>query len=88
MFKTAPVTLHIICRILLVIIMVEYKTNMCIPSCMKKLHDVVNVIPVIAKADTMTLEERDSFKVRGREYQRGYVIIKPSCKIAHRIYNT
>ena len=33
-------------------------------SCMKKLHDVVNIIPVIAKADTMTIEERDAFKVR------------------------
>ena len=32
-------------------------------SCMKKLHDVVNIIPVIAKADTMTIEERDAFKV-------------------------
>jgi len=36
-------------------------------SCMKKLHDVVNIIPVIAKADTMTIEERDSFKERIRE---------------------
>ena len=33
-------------------------------SCMKKLHDVVNIIPVIAKADTMTIEERDAFKVK------------------------
>ncbi|XP_063681769.1 neuronal-specific septin-3-like isoform X5 [Bolinopsis microptera] len=36
-------------------------------SCMKKLHDVVNIIPVIAKADTMTIEERDAFKERIRE---------------------
>lgn len=35
-------------------------------SCMKKLHDVVNIIPVIAKADTMTIEERDAFKERIR----------------------
>lgn len=29
---------------------------------MKKLADVVNVVPVIAKADSMTLEERHRFK--------------------------
>jgi septin 7 len=29
---------------------------------MKKLHDRVNLIPVIAKADTMTLEEIRQFK--------------------------
>jgi septin family protein len=29
---------------------------------MKKLSEVVNVVPVIAKADSLTLEERDSFK--------------------------
>jgi len=29
---------------------------------MKKLSDVVNVVPVIAKADTLTLEERTKFK--------------------------
>lgn len=29
---------------------------------MKKLADVVNVVPVIAKADSMTLEERARFK--------------------------
>ena len=29
---------------------------------MKKLSEVVNVVPVIAKADTLTLEERDAFK--------------------------
>lgn len=31
---------------------------------MKRLHNCVNIVPVIAKADTMTLEERDSFKRR------------------------
>ena len=36
-------------------------------SCMKKLHDVVNIIPVIARADTMTIEERDAFKVCVKE---------------------
>ncbi len=31
---------------------------------MKQLHDRVNIIPVIAKADTMTPEELTSFKQR------------------------
>ncbi|KAI8982895.1 septin ring protein [Trametes punicea] len=34
---------------------------------MKKLSEVVNVVPVIAKADSLTLEERDAFKQRIRE---------------------
>jgi septin 3/9/12 len=29
---------------------------------MKKLSEVVNVVPVIAKSDSLTLEERESFK--------------------------
>jgi septin family protein len=29
---------------------------------MKKLHDKINLIPVIAKADTMTLDELKQFK--------------------------
>ena len=29
---------------------------------MKKLSEVVNVVPVIAKADSLTLEEREAFK--------------------------
>lgn len=29
---------------------------------MKKLSEVVNVVPVIAKADSLTIEERDRFK--------------------------
>lgn len=29
---------------------------------MKKLADVANVVPVVAKADSLTLEERDKFK--------------------------
>jgi len=33
---------------------------------MKKLAEVVNVVPVIAKADTLTLEEREAFKDRVR----------------------
>ena len=31
---------------------------------MKGLHHCVNIVPVIAKADTLTLEERDAFKQR------------------------
>lgn len=31
---------------------------------MKKLSEVVNVVPVIAKADSLTIEERDDFKVK------------------------
>lgn len=31
---------------------------------MKKLSEVVNVVPVIAKADSLTMEERDVFKQR------------------------
>lgn len=40
---------------------------------MKRLSKVVNIVPVIAKADTLTLEERDYFKqrVRGRRLFSG-----------------
>lgn len=31
---------------------------------MKKLSEVVNVVPVIAKSDSLTLEEREAFKER------------------------
>ncbi|KAK7034729.1 cell division control protein [Paramarasmius palmivorus] len=34
---------------------------------MKKLAEVVNVVPVIAKADTLTIEERELFKEKIRE---------------------
>lgn len=34
---------------------------------MKRLSKVVNIVPVIAKADTLTLEERDYFKQRVRK---------------------
>ena len=34
---------------------------------LKKLCDVVNVVPVIAKSDSMTLEEREAFKMRIKE---------------------
>ena len=46
---------------------------------MKRLHHCVNVVPVIAKSDTLTVEERDSFKQRIREDIRYYGInIYPS----------
>lgn len=31
---------------------------------MKKLSEVVNVVPVIAKSDSLTTDERDSFKLK------------------------
>lgn len=34
---------------------------------LKKLSDVVNVVPVIAKSDSLTLEERQAFKERIKE---------------------
>ncbi|MBW0506094.1 hypothetical protein O181_045809 [Austropuccinia psidii MF-1] len=34
---------------------------------MKKLSEVVNVVPVIAKSDSLTLDEREAFKVRIRD---------------------
>lgn len=34
---------------------------------LKKLSDVVNVVPVIAKSDSLTLEERAAFKERIKE---------------------
>ena len=36
---------------------------------MKKLSEVVNVVPVIAKSDALTPEERDAFKSRVRPLQ-------------------
>src|ERR1700733_3787469 len=33
---------------------------------MKKLSEVVNVVPVIAKSDSLTTEERDNFKIKVR----------------------
>lgn len=33
---------------------------------LKKLSEVVNVVPVIAKSDSLTTEERDAFKQRVR----------------------
>ena len=49
---------------------------------MKRLHNCVNIVPVIAKADTLTIEERDAFKQRVSPWSlvvksqgRGWVLI-------------
>ncbi|CEH17634.1 septin ring protein [Ceraceosorus bombacis] len=45
---------------------------------MKKLSDVVNVVPVIAKSDSLTLDERDLFKERIRaEMQYNNIRVYP-----------
>eukprot|EP00123_Amoebidium_parasiticum_P009037 comp19181_c0_seq1/m.21885 comp19181_c0_seq1/g.21885 ORF comp19181_c0_seq1/g.21885 comp19181_c0_seq1/m.21885 type:complete len:382 (-) comp19181_c0_seq1:428-1573(-) len=36
-------------------------------ECMKAIGEIANVVPVIAKADTLTLDERDDFKARVME---------------------
>lgn len=38
---------------------------------MRRLSKIVNVVPVIAKADTLTLEERAEFKQRVRTGPQG-----------------
>lgn len=43
---------------------------------MKHLSKVVNIIPVIAKADTMTLEEKSEFKQRVR---RSFLLFLSPC---------
>lgn len=45
---------------------------------MKKLSEVVNVVPIIAKSDTLTIEERELFKQRVRaEMQHHNIRIYP-----------
>lgn len=39
---------------------------------LKKLSEVVNVVPVIAKSDSLTSEERDAFKQRVRKYKNEF----------------
>ncbi|MEQ2182900.1 Septin-2, partial [Goodea atripinnis] len=39
---------------------------------MKAIHSKVNIVPVIAKADTLTLRERDRLKRRGKD------VVKPN----------
>jgi len=51
---------------------------------LKRLHKVVNVIPVIAKADTLTLEERHEFKCNiQRDLKEHEVEIYPSARYEH-----
>ena len=40
---------------------------------MKRLDKVVNVVPIIAKADTLTIEEREHFKSRVRSPHRYFL---------------
>ena len=45
---------------------------------LKKLGDIANVIPIIAKADTLTMEEREAFKHRVRnELQENSIRVYP-----------
>jgi septin 3/9/12 len=46
---------------------------------LKKLAEVVNVVPIIAKSDSLTLEERDVFKQR----VSGYVSIVADLALDH-----
>ena len=39
---------------------------------MKRLDKCVNIVPVIAKADTLTIEEREAFRRRVRIYLLPY----------------
>lgn len=39
---------------------------------MKKLSEVVNVVPVIAKADSLTLDEREVFKAKVNHIKNGF----------------
>lgn len=51
---------------------------------MSRLSKVVNIVPVIAKADTLTLEERDSFKQTVRRDSRTCCTVLVSvAKISH-----
>lgn len=46
---------------------------------MRRLSKVVNIVPVIAKADTLTLEERDFFKKKVNVfYHTEYLCLRSS----------
>lgn len=52
---------------------------------MKALHGKVNIVPVIAKADTLTLKERERLKRRvgltfDHENRATHTILKPNIK--------
>lgn len=52
---------------------------------MKALHGKVNIVPVIAKADTLTLKERERLKRRvgltlDHEFNATRTVLKPNIK--------
>jgi septin family protein len=50
---------------------------------MKKLQEVVNIVPVIAKADSLTLEERENFKQKvGNVGSRTLKVTYQPCRIS------
>jgi len=51
---------------------------------LKRLNGVVNVIPVIAKADSLTMEERDEFRSRIQtDFKKNGVQVYPSAQYEH-----
>ena len=58
---------------------------------MKKLSEVVNVVPVIAKSDSLTLEEREAFKQKvsrdNTKPTRGFIGLKIFQIRAELVYN-
>jgi hypothetical protein len=55
---------------------------------MKKLSEVVNVVPVIAKSDSLTLEERDLFKQRVSLSKMRRRLRSNACFRSERSWNT
>ena len=48
---------------------------------MKRLDEFVNIVPVIAKSDTLTVEERDAFKARVRREKVEEGILSVQCDV-------
>ena len=48
---------------------------------MKRLDEFVNIVPVIAKSDTLTVEERDAFKARVRREKEEEGILSVQCDV-------
>ena len=48
---------------------------------MKRLDEFVNIVPVIAKSDTLTVEERDAFKARVRREKVEEGILSVRCDV-------
>ncbi|CAN7949823.1 unnamed protein product [Ixodes pacificus] len=44
---------------------------------MKRLDKCVNIVPVIAKADTLTIEERNNFKQKAKDLARNGICVYP-----------